>query len=199
VYRPIAAHLVARHPGPLAGRRVLDAGAGTGVASDALAAGGARSIGIDLSFDMLRCYAHPSAVGDLCALPLASRSVDDVVAAFVLNHFTDPRPGFAELMRVTRSGGAFLACVYSASNRSAVRDRVDQLAIESGWRVPDWYVDIKAAAIPVLGNAAAMETAARGAGLHDVVVDEVMAAAADTIRPVMEPYRPGVVFLSASA
>jgi predicted RNA methylase len=50
VYAPIAAELVATCPHPLAGRTVLDARAGTGAASKALAAQRARPIAMDLSF-----------------------------------------------------------------------------------------------------------------------------------------------------
>jgi hypothetical protein len=49
VYRPIAAELVAMSPHPLAGRTVLDAGAGTGAVSAALAARHARPVATDLS------------------------------------------------------------------------------------------------------------------------------------------------------
>ena len=53
VYAPIAAELVATCPHPLSGRTVLDAAAGTGAASKALAAQRARPIAMDLSFGML--------------------------------------------------------------------------------------------------------------------------------------------------
>ena len=45
-------------------------------------------------------------------------AVDNVVAAFVLNHLSDPMPALRELTRVTRPGGAVLATVYAASSRS---------------------------------------------------------------------------------
>jgi predicted RNA methylase len=49
VYAPIVAELLAMSPQPLAGRAVLDAGAGTGAGSRALAALGAHPIAVDLS------------------------------------------------------------------------------------------------------------------------------------------------------
>ena len=67
----------------------------------------------------------PGAVADIRALPLADDSVDDVVAAFVLNHLTDPSAGLAELARVTRPGGTVLATVFASTSRSAARDRID--------------------------------------------------------------------------
>ncbi|HEY3239607.1 MAG TPA: methyltransferase domain-containing protein [Acidimicrobiia bacterium] len=237
VYRPIAARLVALSPHPLAGRTVLDAGAGTGAASAALAAAGARPVATDLSWDMLAWDAParpPCAVADICALPVATASVDDTVAAFVLNHLVEPARGLAELIRVTRPGGAVLAAVFSNRSQSDARDRIDEVATKAGWQVPEWYAEMKANAVPLLGSASDMEAAARAAGLDGVAVDEQPVAvgvtepeqlvtyrfgqaqfaawldqlgpqragdisrqAADAIRPIMEPYRPIVVFLTA--
>jgi SAM-dependent methyltransferase len=237
VYGPIARQLVATTPHPLTGRVVLDVGAGTGVASAALADAGARPAALDLSLDMLAWdddARPPAAVADICALPLRHHAVDDCVAAFVLNHLVAPADGFAELIRVTRPGGAVLAAVYGNSSQSDARDRIDGIARDEGWRAPAWYVDIKAAATPILGTAANMRRIAQDAGLVDVSVDEravdvgvtraeqlvdyrfgqahyttwldqigarrteeVRRRAIDAVRPVMRPYRPIVVFLSA--
>jgi SAM-dependent methyltransferase len=237
VYGPIAEQLVARAPDPLGGRLVLDAGAGTGAASAALAARGARPVALDLSADMLRCNTAAGGarvVGDICALPVAGAAVHAAVAAFVLNHLIDPGPGFRELVRVVRPGGAVLACVFANRSQSAVRDRVDEVARDAGWQPPAWYTEMKTRAAPVLGTAAAMTAAAADAGLTDVSADEravdvrvtepgqlvayrfgqaqftdwlnsigpatagaVGRAAAQAIGPVMEPYRPIVVFLAA--
>jgi ubiquinone/menaquinone biosynthesis C-methylase UbiE len=175
VYAPLAEHLIATSPHALAGRTVLDAGAGTGAASAALARCGARPVATDLSRDMLKH--HPAsrrqcAVADICALPLATGSVDDAVAAFVLNHLPDAAVGLAELIRVTRPHGAVLASVFSNASHSAARDIVDAVAGEAGWRAPDWYDHFKATSARQLGTASAMADAADAAGLAEVVVDE---------------------------
>ena len=84
VYGPIAADLVRAAPHPLAGRTVVDAGAGTGLVSRELTRSGARVVAVDASLDMLswrRAERPPCAVGDLTALPLRTDAVDDVVAA----------------------------------------------------------------------------------------------------------------------
>ncbi|MHB8463414.1 MAG: class I SAM-dependent methyltransferase [Acidimicrobiales bacterium] len=175
VYGPIAAELVGRSPHPLAGRTVLDAGAGTGAASVALATQGAQTMAVDFSPEMLawdKAARPPAAVADVCALPLADHAVDDCVAAFVLNHLTDPGAGFAEIVRVTRPGGAVLVAVFSNASRSAARDRIDVIAQQAGWKVPDWYLEIKATAVPLLGTPADLRAAGCAAGLHDVQVDE---------------------------
>lgn len=237
VYGPIAAELVAMSPHPLAGRTVLDAGAGTGAASSALAARRARVLAVDLSAGMLAWSAAtrpPCAVADIRALPLASGAVDDTVAAFVLNHLAEPVAGLTELARVTRPGGALLAAVFSNGNRTGVRDQIDALAASWGWQAPAWYGALKATAMPLLGSQGGMAAAAAEAGLATVRTDErpvdagvtepgqlvsyrlghpVFAgwldaigeqraqafarAATEAIRPVMEPYRPLVVFLAA--
>jgi demethylmenaquinone methyltransferase/2-methoxy-6-polyprenyl-1,4-benzoquinol methylase len=74
---------------------------------------------MDLSFGMLAWDAAarpPGAVADIRALPLAAQSVDDAVAAFVLNHLTDSDAGLAELARVTCPGGGVLAAVSSTTS-----------------------------------------------------------------------------------
>jgi SAM-dependent methyltransferase len=238
VYGPIAAELVAMSPEPLAGRIALDVGAGTGAVSAALAAAEARTVAVDRAIDMLAWDADarpPCAVADIRALPLPDRSVEAVVAAFVLNHLVRPADGLAELIRVTAPGGPVLATVFSNASRSEARDRLDVVAQEAGFEVPDWYTDLKTNAVPLLGTAEDMRAAAAAAGLVGVVVEErpvdvgvttpeqlvryrlgqpmyaswldgmgpgeaerFAVVAADAIRPVMQPYRPIVVFLAAA-
>lgn len=237
VYGPIARQIVATSPHPLTGRVVLDAGAGTGLGSSALATQGTRIVAVDYSHQMLVWDAGarpPAAVGDICALPLAANSVDDSVAAFVLNHLIEPAAGFAELVRVTRPGGAVLAGVFARTSSSKARDLVDGTARDEGWQVPEWYLRLKAEATPILGGAEEMARAATAAGLVAATVDEravdvgvsepeqlvdyrlgqahfaawltqigperaeqVRRRAIEAVRPVMCPYRPIVVFLTA--
>jgi SAM-dependent methyltransferase len=238
VYGPLSIDLVGRSPHPLTGRRVLDVGAGTGVAGAALRDRGAEPLSCDLSFDMLAhgdVATRPASVGDIRALPFGTDSVDDAVAAFVLNHLREPAGALDELVRVVRPGGAVLACVYANASTSAVRDLVDETARSEGWVAPEWYVGLKAEATPVLGTAASMTSAALSAGLAAVTVEEtavdvgverpeqlvdyrfgqahfsswldglgpeaaarVRRRAVEAITPVMRPYRPVVVFLSAT-
>lgn len=175
VYGPIARELLSTTPHSLAGRTVLDVGAGTGVAGQPLIEAGARPIAVDLSFDMLAWGANrrpPAVVGDVTRLPLPDAAVDDAIAAFVFNHLVDPVAGLAETIRVTRPGGAVLACVYANASRSEVRDAIDLAAKTEGWEVPSWYSEMKQKATPLLGTAADMERAAKQAGLVDVIVDE---------------------------
>lgn len=200
VYGPIAHQLVACSPHPLAGRLVLDVGTGTGVASTALDAAGARQVAADLSFDMLAWRSHerpPGAVADICALPFRDRSVDDAVAAFVLNHLDEPVIGIAEIVRTIRPGGGLLTCVYANASTSPVRDVIDETARRAGWVTPDWYVAIKQQATPLLGTAEAMERAARRAGLVEIEVDERRVDIGVTEAEQLVDYRLGQAHFSA--
>jgi ubiquinone/menaquinone biosynthesis C-methylase UbiE len=238
VYGPLAHELVRRSPHPLAGRLVLDVGAGTGVGSDALRAVGARPVGLDLSLDMLswrRPHRPPAVVASVDRPPIAPRAVDDVFASFVLNHVPHPVAAMRGLAATVRPGGAFLATVYATASTSPVRERIDEVARARGWVPPDWYTALKAEVVPLLGSRSAMQAAADDAGLvvgevaeepmdvgvttPEQMVDyrfgqahvsawltaigpeaaaEVRDEAIAAIAPVMVPYRPVVVLLSAT-
>lgn len=138
VYGPLAVELVARCPIDLAGRFVLDHGAGTGAAS--IAACGARVVAVDSAVGMLlegRASRPPAAVGDVRALPFRSRSFDVVVAAFSLNHLDEPVGGVREAGRVARE--YLLASIYAADDDHPVKRAVDEALAEAGWSTPEWY------------------------------------------------------------
>jgi ubiquinone/menaquinone biosynthesis C-methylase UbiE len=87
----------------------LDAASGTGRHVARLLSCGHRTIGVDRSEAMLvRARSkHPGVVfclGELTALPVASRSVDVVTCALALSHLADPAPAITELARVAKPG-----------------------------------------------------------------------------------------------
>ncbi|RXK51317.1 class I SAM-dependent methyltransferase [Halorientalis pallida] len=85
---------------------ILDAGAGTGISTRVFADGGARTVALDLSHEMLRQVGESERVqGDFDALPFADRAFDAV--AFTASLFLTPEPGAAarEAARVLRPGG----------------------------------------------------------------------------------------------
>ena len=131
-YGPMARHLVARAPVDLRGARALDAGAGSGVAGEALRMRGARVVAADREFDMSFHCARPAVTADVTALPFRDRAFDVVVAAFVVNHLPDPVVGLTELRRVTRRGGAVLASTFSVE-RAAAKGAVDEVAAAHGF------------------------------------------------------------------
>jgi SAM-dependent methyltransferase len=104
--------------GDVAGRRILDAGCGSGPLFAALRDRGAVVTGIDASAGMLALARRR--LGDEAALHLADLNdplpfddgaFDDVVAALVLHYLEDWGPALAELRRVLRPGGRLIASV----------------------------------------------------------------------------------------
>jgi SAM-dependent methyltransferase len=107
--RAITASVVMPALGPAAGRRLLDAGCGTGNNLKHLATWG-RPIGIDLSEEAIgfcRTRGVTVARGSLLSLPFANESFDLVTSFDVLYHrwVTDDRVAVRELVRVLRPGG----------------------------------------------------------------------------------------------
>jgi ubiquinone/menaquinone biosynthesis C-methylase UbiE len=171
-YGPMARHLVARAPTPLSGALALDAGAGSGVAGDALRAAGARVVAADREFDMAAygAAAGPAVTADVTALPFRNGSFDVVTAAFVINHLPDPVAGLAELRRVTRPGGAVLASTFSG-DRSAAKFAVDEVAADYGFVAPDWYLGFRDTA-QGFEDPESVERAVAAAGFSEWVVTE---------------------------
>lgn len=168
VYDRLAAALVAASPVPLAGRTVVDVGAGTGAASLAVVAAGGRAVAVDLAPPMLRAHRAPvvgAIAGDATALPLGDATVDGVVAAFSLNHLPDPVAGFREARRVCRPGSPVLAAAYAADDDHPVKRAVDQAAAECGWRAEPWYDAMRATVTAQLATTEGMAAAAAAAGL----------------------------------
>ncbi|SBT42052.1 class I SAM-dependent methyltransferase [Micromonospora auratinigra] len=100
-----------------AGRRLLDAGTGTGTVAAAALARGARVVAVDADAGML-AEARRTAPGArvqqaaLPRLPHPAGVFDAVVANFVLNHVADPAAALAELRRVIRPGGRVAVTVW---------------------------------------------------------------------------------------
>ena len=109
---------ILRLAGNVTGRRVLDAGCGSGPLFAALRDRGAIVTGVDLSAGLLaqaRRRLGPDAdlrVADLTGtLPFGDDSFDDVIASLVLHYFEDWGPTLAEMHRVLKSGGRLIASV----------------------------------------------------------------------------------------
>ncbi|WP_424188037.1 class I SAM-dependent methyltransferase [Actinokineospora sp. G85] len=125
--------------GDVAGRRVLDAGCGSGSLSAALRDRGAVVTGIDASAAMLalaRRRLGPDVVlhvGDLNGrLPFADNAFDDVVASLVLHYLRDWGPVLAESRRVLKPGGRLIASVDHPFVAYTIQDpRPDYLATTS--------------------------------------------------------------------
>ncbi len=177
IYDVLSEHLVARSPVELAGRRVLDLGAGTGAATRALVRRGARPIAVDPAGGMLRVDAArrpPATQADALALPIRTGAIDGVVAAFSLNHLVDPVNALREAARVTCSGGPILAATYATDDTHLVKAAVDQAAAEAGYRAPRWYDRMRDRAVPLLATVQRAEAALHRAGLRGHAVRELV-------------------------
>ena len=173
IYDRLAEVVVAGAPVPLAGCRVLDVGAGTGAASRAaLAAGAASVVAVDAAVGMLAHAADqrpPATVGDARLLPFRSASFGAAVAAFSLNHISDPAAGLREMARVTRSGGALVAAAYGADDSHPVKAAVEHALLDRGWAVEPWYRAVREQAVPRLATVAGFAAAAEAAGIDGEV------------------------------
>jgi SAM-dependent methyltransferase len=97
----------------VSGRRLLDAGCGTGRRFAGQRA--ALAIGVDRCAEMLMAGGQPRvAVADVCALPFASDFFDLIWCRLVLGHISDPLPVYRELARVCRPGGSLFVSDFHA-------------------------------------------------------------------------------------
>ena len=104
--------------GDVAGRRILDAGCGSGPLFEALRDRGANVTGFDKSTGMLELARrrlgdgadlHVADLGG--ALPYPDGAFDDVIASLVLHYLQDWTAPLAELRRVLKPGGRLIVAV----------------------------------------------------------------------------------------
>lgn len=153
IYDRLAEVLLGR-VGRGSGGLLLDLGAGRGAVSRAARACGWRAVALDLVPAMLHAAdgADARVAGDAQRLPLRDGGFDAVVAAFSLNHVTQPAGALREAMRVVRPGGTFLASAYAATDDHPVKRAVDAAATEAGWEIPSWYDALRQEAMPLLST-----------------------------------------------
>lgn len=176
VYDGMSQALVDASPVALAGRLVLDVGAGTGAASRAIERAGGHPIAADVARGMLRSIVPgrwPGVAADARALPIAGHSVGAVVAAFSYNHVPDPAHALAEARRVVAPGGAVLASAYASDDDHPVKAAVDAAASEAGWVPAPWVAEMRAEAAPLLSTTERADAVAVAAGLTSRCVAHV--------------------------
>jgi ubiquinone/menaquinone biosynthesis C-methylase UbiE len=144
LYRAMADALLDTASVPLEGARVLDVGAGTGLAGTvALERGAAAVVATDRAPGMLRHNAagREVVVADAYALPFPDDSFELVVAAFLINHLDEPGRGLAEFRRVAP---AVATSSFDQSWDHPAKTVVDEVMAEAGFEAPGWYSEIKA-------------------------------------------------------
>jgi SAM-dependent methyltransferase len=123
---------VAAHLPMVAGDRVLDGGAGTGVHWQSATTG--RPVLLDLHIPMCQSLielGHPVVCASAEALPVRSAAFDGVMATHVLYHVPDPELAIREMLRAVRPGG----WIALASNGPAHMRTLDELRCSVGLHV----------------------------------------------------------------
>ena len=108
------------------GERALDVAAGTGDIALAIAARGARTVGLDITHRMLQLAAAKSRAatfitGDMISLPFASRSFDLVTTGYGLRNVPDLDLAIDEIARVLKPGGRLLSLDFNRPENAIVR------------------------------------------------------------------------------
>jgi SAM-dependent methyltransferase len=180
--------------GDVAGRRILDAGCGSGPLFAALRDRGAIVTGFDKSAGMLALARRRLGddadlqVADLDRpLPFPDDSFDDVIASLVLHYLEDWGPALAELRRVLKPGGRLIVSVdhpfaIALMHREAGREP-DYFATHN-W-VDEWTVSGQTALFSFWARPLhAMTDAFTAAGFRIAVISEP-APAPDTPRELL--------------
>ena len=170
VYAPLARALIRAAPLPVDGGRVLDLGAGTGVAGRAaLGAGAGQVVAADLAVAMLR-HAGPAqhpVVADAAALPFRDQAFDLIVAAFCLNHLSPPGAALREARRV---GRGLVASTFAPGWNHPAKLAVDEALRPFGFQPPAWYQSLQREAGPAAQDPERLAAQAAAAGFTDVRV-----------------------------
>jgi SAM-dependent methyltransferase len=160
--------------GDVAGRRILDAGCGSGPLFAALRDRGAIVTGFDKSTGMLeiaRRRLGPDAdlrVADLAdPLPYPDGAFDDVIASLVLHYLEDLTGPLAELRRVLKPGGRLICSVeHPLQGHPVVRPGADYFATYQYSYEPAPWITVWHRPLP------AWVSALVGAGFRITAIDE---------------------------
>jgi SAM-dependent methyltransferase len=156
-------------------RLVVEVGAGTGAGTRAIRRAGGRPLATDAADGMLRANGLdvPRLVVDARAIPLADGRADGYVAAFCLNHLSNPGQALAEARRVVRPRGPLAVSAYAADDSHPVRDAVDIALGEHGWTPPSWAHHLRDLTAPRLATVARAAAEASAAGLRRVRAEHI--------------------------
>jgi SAM-dependent methyltransferase len=113
--------LVQEYLKPQAGELILDAGCGTGVFTQEILASGARVIGLDIAFNMVK-HGRDKLVGkqfsclqgDILSLPFRNDTFDKTVSITALDFLAEGEKALGELFRVTRPGGIIVVATLNS-------------------------------------------------------------------------------------
>lgn len=128
--------------GDIAGKKVLDVGAGTGRFTFMLREQRAEVTALDVSEKMLeeigRKNKHiQTIVGDAENLPFKDGEFDVVTAAFLIVHLKNPTRFFDEVYRALKSDGLFLVTNINQKDPPKVKTKEGEVVIESFYHRPE--------------------------------------------------------------
>jgi demethylmenaquinone methyltransferase/2-methoxy-6-polyprenyl-1,4-benzoquinol methylase len=115
--------------GVVSGERALDLAAGTGDIAFAVAARGAKTIGLDITHRMLQLARRRQRngtpaefiAGDMISLPFRSSSFDLVTTGYGLRNVPDLAAAVTEIARVLRPGGRLVSLDFNKPENAIVR------------------------------------------------------------------------------
>lgn len=127
----------------LKGKKVLDAGAGTGQISNALLTAGAHVTGVDISPKMLeiakdRCKDFENfnpMVGDLCNLEFEDNSFDVITSRWVLEFVPCWTEAIKELRRVLKPGGTMVLVFTNNMLKTTPRNIFEDISRRRGAKI----------------------------------------------------------------
>jgi ubiquinone/menaquinone biosynthesis C-methylase UbiE len=112
---------------PGKGERILDVGCGTGIFTVDMLSKGARVVGVDLSFPMIRRAGEKAefsrALSDFRYLPFHDGAFDKTVSITAIDFVENAAAAVAELFRVTRQGGRIVVATLNSMSSWAGRRR----------------------------------------------------------------------------
>jgi len=123
-----------RQLGPVAGRRMLDLGAGTGdLALEIARAGpGVRVVAADFTPEMVGIGRRRSGgapvrwvVAEAGSLPFCEAAFDRVASGFLLRNLTNLEPALSEQLRVLKPGGRWVALDTTPAGRGLFRPLIE--------------------------------------------------------------------------
>lgn len=128
--------------GDVAGKKVLDVGAGTGRLAVFLANRGADVTALDISGKMLEMIKRKhkkivTKIGDAENLPFKDNSFDISVAAFLIVHLKDPSRFFDEVYRVLKDESIFVVTNINQKDPPLVKTKNGEIIIESFYHRPE--------------------------------------------------------------
>ena len=132
--------------GDLSGKKVLDAGAGTGRLSLPMSKAGAQVTALDVSTAMLKILKNKdksieTIIGDVESLPFADNTFDIVTAAFLVVHLKDPGIFFDEAYRVLKDDGILVVSNINQKEAPEVETKEGKIKIDSYYHRLDKIIE----------------------------------------------------------